>query len=189
MLGPQMSGNATWRVAEGCHGWVPHPCGFHGAGFDLLRFQRIVCNPFRALQFAYNYHSESRASGPTCEGASAHFHIDSAFQLCSHVVNTNSQIGTTQRRYPALSYPVKSLLAALPAPATPPNSFPFCTRTFSSSNFQRTIRSEFRFSLSKFRVTPLSTAFTPNLLLSPLSTAFTQITRGVPLKAPSRNEK
>lgn len=23
------------RVAERCHGWVRHPCGFQGAGFDL----------------------------------------------------------------------------------------------------------------------------------------------------------
>jgi len=99
-------------------------------------------------------------------------------QLCSHIVNTNSQIGTIQDSYLALSCPVKLDLAALPAPATPSNSFPFCTRTLSTFDFQRPMSSEFRFSLFKFRVTPLSTAFTPNLFLSPLSTAFTQITRG-----------
>ena len=57
-------------------------------------------------------------------------------QLCSHIVNTNSQIGTVQDSYLALSCPVKSDLAALPAPTTPPNSFLFCTHSLSTSNFQ-----------------------------------------------------
>jgi len=112
--------------------------------------------------------------------------VFSELQICSHLVNTNSQISTVQSSYPALSYPVKSHLATLPVPVTRPNSFPFCTRT--SSTPRREFRSspfEFRCSPFEFRVsslTPLSTAFTPNLFLSPLSTAFTQITRGVPLK-------
>jgi hypothetical protein len=101
-------------------------------------------------------------------------------QLCSHLVNTNSQIGTVQDSYPVLSCGVKSHLPAFPAPAAPPNSFPFCTGTFSPSKFQQPIPREFRFSLFNFRVSPLSTAFTPNLRLCPLSTAFTQISRGVP---------
>ncbi len=94
-------------------------------------------------------------------------------QLCCQIVNTNSQIGTVQDSYLALSCPVKSDLASFPAPATPPNSFPFCTTTLLTFNFQGSFPCQFRFSLFKFRVTPLSTAFTPNLLLSPLSTAFT----------------
>jgi hypothetical protein len=61
--------------------------------------------------------------------------------VCSHIVNTNSQSGTVQDSYPALSCPVKSYLTALPAPATPPNCFLFCTRTPSTSH------SDFRFSL------------------------------------------
>src|SRR6266403_4537342 len=69
-------------------------------------------------------------------------------QLCSHIVNTNSQIGTVHDSYLALSCPVKSDLAALPAPATPPNSFLFCTSTPL---------------IFKFRATPLLAAFTPNL--------------------------
>jgi hypothetical protein len=105
-----------------------------------------------------------------------------AARLCCHLVNTNSQIGTVQDSYPALSYPVKSSLATLPKPATPPNSFPFCsTGTLLPSAFQRSARSEFRFSRFDFpllQLSPLSTAFTPNRFLTPLSTAFTQITRG-----------
>ena len=70
----------------------------------------------------------------------AHSSVSSEFfavgQLCSHIVNTNSQIGTIQDSYLALSCPVKSDLAALPAPATPPNSFLFCTHSLSTSNFQ-----------------------------------------------------
>jgi hypothetical protein len=106
--------------------------------------------------------------------------------VCSHIVNTDSQIGTVQSSYLTLSYPVKSPLATLLAPATPANSFPFCARTLSRSRREfRSTLFEFRVSPFEFRVsslTPLSTAFTPNLLLSPLSTAFTQITRGVPPK-------
>jgi hypothetical protein len=120
-------------------------------------------------------------------------------KVCSHKVNTNSQIGTIQDSYPALSYPVKSHLATLPAPVTRPNSFPFCTRIPSTSlrGFRfslfdfRVSLFEFRFSPFDFRVssvTPLSTAFTPNLLLSPLSTVFTQINRGVPLEE-AKNER
>src|SRR5712675_1321229 len=57
-------------------------------------------------------------------------------QLCSHIVNTNSQIGTVQDSYLALSCPVKSDLASFPVPATPPNSFPFCTTTLLTFNSQ-----------------------------------------------------
>src|ERR1700737_2504487 len=92
--------------------------------------------------------------------------VFSKVRFCSHIVNTSSQIGTVQCRHPTLSYPVKSHLAALPAPATPPNPFPFCTRTLSTINYSALVPCEFRFSLFEFRVsylTPLSTAFTPNL--------------------------
>ncbi len=47
--------------------------------------------------------------------------------ICSHLVNASSQIGTVQDSYLALSYPVKSPLATLPAS----NSFPFCTNPLS----------------------------------------------------------
>jgi len=143
---------------------VPHPCGFQGAGFDLLGVQRVSA-----------IHS-------------ARFTTDERCHLCSQIVNTSSQIGTVQSSHPALPCLVKSPLATLPEPATPANSFPFYTDTLSTFKFQRPIR-EFRFSLFAFRVScfdfrgsslsPLSTAFTPNLPLSPLSTAFTQINRGV----------
>src|ERR1700731_1844618 len=93
--------------------------------------------------------------------------LDRYCQLCSHIVNTDSQIGTVQDSYPALSCPVKSPLAALPAPAPPPNSFPFCTDPLSDLvDAFRFSLFEFRFSLFDFCVsslTPLSTAFTPNL--------------------------
>src|SRR6267154_1216321 len=106
----------------------------------------------------------------------AHSSISQEFfavgQLCSHIVNTNSQIGTIRDSYLALSCPVKSDLASFPVPITAPNSFPFCTSTLS---------------IFKFRVTPLSAAFTPHLLLSPLSTAFTQITGVYPLR--KKNER
>jgi hypothetical protein len=61
--------------------------------------------------------------------------------ICFQRVNTNSQIGTVQNSYPALSCPVKFHLAALPAPATPPNSFPFCVRFLSTPGFGFHIRS------------------------------------------------
>src|SRR6266404_247692 len=71
-------------------------------------------------------------------------------RLCAHIVNTNSKVGTVQVSYLALSCPVKSHLPALPAPATLLNSFPFCTATLSTFNFQHSIPREFRFPLFKF---------------------------------------
>src|SRR5258705_2623821 len=70
----------------------------------------------------------------------AHSSVSSEFfavgQLCSHIVSTNSQIGTIQDCYLALSCPLKSDLAALPGPATPPNSFLSFTNLRSTSNSQ-----------------------------------------------------
>ena len=47
--------------------------------------------------------------------------------FCCHLVNTSSQISTVQDSYLALSYPVKSPLATLPAS----NPFFFCTNPLS----------------------------------------------------------
>ena len=66
---------------------------------------------------------------------------------------------------------MKSPLATFPAS----NPFLFCTNPLAHFNFV----SRTRFALSRHPpLTPLSTAFTTNFLLSPLSTAFTQITQG-----------
>ena len=104
-----------------------------------------------------------RVSRLSDRNASRNKYLRRVRKPCSQIVNTNSQIGTVQDSYLTLSYLVKSHLAALPSPATPPNSFPFCTRAPSTS------RREFRSSFFDFRVSPFEFRVSS---LTPLSTAF-----------------
>jgi len=102
--------------------------------------------------------------------------------ICSHLVNTSSQIGTVQDSYLALSYPVKSPLATLPAS----NSFPFCTNPLSI----RDSVSRTDFALS--RHSPLSSnSFIYRFYAKSLSISFVYRIyanhRGVPLKKEKMN--